>query len=118
MKKKGVSKPNTYRKYRAVLNRFLRFFSDRTSVDEITEDDLNDFMIHLKRDQGLGNNTVVRNLIIVAQFMKKSGKGGVTKGIDLPSKMSVFPGDILMRICKVSSQAVLTPNVRYFSPIF
>ena len=35
----GLKKPNTLRKYKAVLNRFLDFFADRTSVKSITSDD-------------------------------------------------------------------------------
>ena len=39
----ALKKPNTHRKYEAVLERFLDFFRDRDSIDAITSDDLTRF---------------------------------------------------------------------------
>lgn len=44
----GLKKPNTLRKYKAVLERFLEFFSGKTA-QSITADDLNEFMVFLKK---------------------------------------------------------------------
>ena len=82
----GLKKPNTLRKYRAVLNRFLEFFSNKTTVPSITTDDLNEFMVFLKKKHELDNNSVIHNMIIVAQFLKKQGRAGLTRQIDLPEK--------------------------------
>src|SRR5436190_7614468 len=44
----ALTKPNTLRKYRAVLERFSEFFTPQTTPQSITPDDLNQFMVHLK----------------------------------------------------------------------
>ncbi|MDA2926798.1 hypothetical protein MYX78_06130 [Acidobacteria bacterium AH-259-G07] len=41
----GLKKPNTLLKYQAVLERFLEFFSAKTTAQSISVDDLNDFMV-------------------------------------------------------------------------
>lgn len=87
----GLKKPNTLRKYRAVLNRFLDFFSDRTTPKSISTDDLNQFMVYLKRKHRLDNNTVIHNMVIVAQFLKKQGRAGLTRNIDLPEAVRSLP---------------------------
>jgi integrase len=87
----GLKKPNTLRKYRAVLNRFLGFFSEKTMAQTITSDALNEFMVHLKKKCGLHNNTVIHNMIVVAQFLKKQGRAGVTRDVDLPEKITALP---------------------------
>ena len=87
----GLKKPNTLRKYRAVLNRFLDYFSGRTTPQSITTDDLNNFMVYLKRNYRLDNNSVIHNMIIVAQFLKKQGRPGLTRGVDLPEAIRSLP---------------------------
>jgi integrase/recombinase XerD len=87
----GLKKPNTHRKYKAVLDRFLDFFADRTNVKNITSDDLNEFMVHLKRKHKLDNNSIIHNTVIVAQFLKKQGRPGLTRGIDLPERIESLP---------------------------
>jgi integrase/recombinase XerD len=87
----GLKKPNTFRKYRSVLNRFLDYFRERTSPQSITTDDLDSFMVHLKKKHRLDNNSVIHNMIIVAQFLKKQGRAGLTRDIDLPEAISTLP---------------------------
>ncbi len=87
----GLKKPNTLRKYRAVLNRFLDFFAERTTPKSITADDLNAFMVHLKKKHNLGSNSVIHNMVIIAQFLKKQGREGMTKAIDLPETVTSLP---------------------------
>src|SRR2546428_6775213 len=87
----GLKKPNTLRKYKAVLNRFSDFFQNKATPQSITPDDLNDFMVHLKKTHELDNNTVIHNMIIVAQFLKKNGRGGISRQIDLPEKITALP---------------------------
>ncbi|MGD0436432.1 MAG: hypothetical protein ABSB86_08200 [Bryobacteraceae bacterium] len=55
-----LKKPNTYRKYEAVLRRFSKHFEGRT-LDAIPISDLNDYVVHLKRDAGMSANTVLHN---------------------------------------------------------
>ncbi|HLY60999.1 MAG TPA: tyrosine-type recombinase/integrase [Terriglobia bacterium] len=87
----GLKKPNTLRKYKAVLNRFVDYFTDRTNAQSITPDDLNDFMVWLKRNHRLNNNSVIHNLIIVAQFLKKQGRPGLSGSIELPEAVRSLP---------------------------
>ncbi len=87
----GLKKPNTLRKYKAVLNRFLDYFSDRSTAKNVSTDDLNDFMVHLKKKHQLDNNSVIHNMIIVAQFLKKQGRAGLTRSIDLPEAIRSLP---------------------------
>lgn len=86
-----LKKPNTHRKYAAVLQRFLEFFGDRETTDQITRDDLTRFIVALKRDHGLGANTIVHNAIIVAQFFKRQGRAGMTRGLQLPERITPLP---------------------------
>src|ERR1700689_5702257 len=45
----ALKKPNTHRKYEAVLKRFLDFFGYRASIDAISGADLTRFVVTLKR---------------------------------------------------------------------
>src|SRR5439155_23894107 len=87
----ALKKPNTLRKYRAVLNRFSEFFTPSTTPQSIKPDDLNQYMVHLKKKYKHDNNTVIHNMIIVAQFLKKNGRGGLTAKIDMPEKIATLP---------------------------
>ena len=84
----ALKKPNTHRKYEAVLERFLDFFRDRDSIDAITSDDLTRFVVTLKKDHGLGSNTILHNAVIVAQFLKRHGRSGITKELPLPERIT------------------------------
>jgi integrase len=84
----GLKKPNTLRKYRAVLNRFVEFLPDKSTAQSISNEDLDGFMVHLKQGRGLSNNTVIHNMVIVAQFLKKQGRGGLTRNLDMPTKIT------------------------------
>jgi len=86
-----MKKPNTLRKYRAVLERFSEFFTPSTTPQSITPDQLNQYMVHLKRDHEHDNNTVIHNMTIVAQFLKKNGRGGITRHIDMPERITTLP---------------------------
>jgi integrase/recombinase XerD len=69
----------------------LAFFAGKGTAQTITAEDLNGFMVHLKRQHRLDNNTVIHNLVIVAQFLKKQGRAGLTRTIDLPQRISALP---------------------------
>jgi len=87
----ALKKPNTHRKYEAVLNRFLEFFKGRATIDQITSDDLTRYIIALKKDHQLGANTILHNAIIVAQFFKRQGRSGITRGLQLPERITSLP---------------------------
>lgn len=84
-----LKKLNTFRKYESVLNRFAAHFGERT-FEEITIDELNDFVVHLKKS-GMEANTVLHNVIIIAQFFKRSGRGGITRQLHLPERTTALP---------------------------
>ena len=87
----ALKKPNTHRKYEAVLDRFIQFFQDKESIDQIGNDDLTRYIIALKKDHNLGANTVLHNTIIVAQFFKRQGRSGITRGLQLPERITPLP---------------------------
>jgi len=87
----ALKKPNTHRKYEAVLDRFIEFFRDKESIDQIGTDDLTRYIIALKKVHNLGANTVLHNTIIVAQFFKRQGRGGITRGLQLPERITPLP---------------------------
>ena len=87
----ALKKPNTHRKYEAVLERFVEFFRDKESIDQIGADDLTRYIIALKKDHNLGANTILHNAIIVAQFFKRQGRAGITRGLQLPERITPLP---------------------------
>ena len=105
----ALKKPNTHRKYEAVLNRFLDFFGDRDSIDAISGDDLTRFVVTLKRDHGLGSNTILHNAVIIAQFLKRHGRRGITRELPLPERITplvkVYRHEELARFFEVCSDA-------------
>ena len=107
-----LKKPNTYRKYEAVLRRFSKHFEGRT-LDGIPISDLNDYVVHLKRDAGMSANTVLHNTIIIAQFFKRQGRGGITRLLDLPERITTLPKeyrqeelDKFLKACDSSERAL------------
>lgn len=84
-----LKKPNTYRKYKAVLTRFSDHFPSRNLPDIRTEE-FNGFVVHLRKS-GLGANTVLHNLIIVAQFCSLHGRRKLTKDLQLPEAVTFLP---------------------------
>lgn len=87
----GLKKPNTYRKYKAVLNRFVDYFAGRVTTKSVTPDDLNRYTVYLKDELEMNSNTVVHNMIVIAQFLKRQGRPGLTREIDLPQKIAKLP---------------------------
>ncbi len=72
------------------MRRFSKHFEGRT-VESIPIADLNDYIVHLKRDVGMSANTVLHNTIIIAQFFKRQGRGGITRLLDLPERIVTLP---------------------------
>jgi integrase/recombinase XerD len=87
----ALKKPNTLRKYKAVLERFVEFLPPNADPRKVTRDDLTDFMVRLKNKHKLDNNTVIHQMIIVAQFLKRHGKPGATKNLGLPERVISLP---------------------------
>jgi hypothetical protein len=78
-----LKKPNTLRKYRAVLERFAEYFTNRSNVQDISAEDLNRFIVDLMKNQHMAANTVIHNVIIVAQFFKRQGRPNITRELHL-----------------------------------
>ena len=74
-----------------MLERFLEFFKDHETIDQISSDDLTSYIIALKKDHSLGANTILHNAVIVAQFLKRLGRPGLTKGLHLPERITPLP---------------------------
>lgn len=86
-----LKKPNTHRKYEAVLTRFLDFFPDKSTSEAISSDDLTRLIVALKKDHALSANTVLHNAVIIAQFLKRQGRSGVTRELQLPERILSLP---------------------------
>lgn len=84
-----LKKPNTFRKYDAVLRRFGKHFAGQ-ALDAVSVENLNDFIVTLKKS-GMSPNTVLHNVIIIAQFCKRNGRSGITRQVQLPERISSLP---------------------------
>ena len=80
-----LKKPNTHRKYEAVLNRFGEFFRDRGSIDAISGDDLTRCVVTLKKDHGLGSNTILHNAVMSRNFSSAMAGAGSRESCRYPS---------------------------------
>jgi hypothetical protein len=70
----------------AVLDRFVEFLPPNAGPRKVSKDDLTDFIVRLKNKHDLENNSIIHQMIIVAQFLKQQGKAGVTKTLGCPSE--------------------------------
>jgi integrase len=86
---KTLKKPNTHRKYDAVLTRFAKVF-DRRILVSISTEELNDYVVELVKS-GMSANTVLHNVVIIAQFCKRNGRPGLTRLLHLPERISPLP---------------------------
>ena len=84
-----LKKPNTYRKYNAVLMRFDEHFPGR-ELKQISDEELNDFVIKLRKS-GLSANTVLHNIVIIAQFCRRNGRLNLTRDLQLPEAIHFLP---------------------------
>jgi integrase/recombinase XerD len=84
-----LKKPNTYRKYNAVLTRFDKQFPGR-ELQQISIEELNEFVIKLRKS-GLSANTVLHNVIIIAQFCRRNGRLNLTRELQLPEAIHFLP---------------------------
>ncbi len=84
-----LKKPNTYRKYDAVLTRFDEQFPGR-ELKQISIEELNEFVIKLRKS-GLSANTVLHNVIIIAQFCRRNGRLNLTRELQLPEAVHFLP---------------------------
>jgi integrase/recombinase XerD len=84
-----LKKRNTYRKYNAVLTRFEKHFTGRP-LDQISFEELDDFIVKLKKS-GLSANTVLHNVIIIAQFFRRNGRRDITRELQLPEAIQALP---------------------------
>jgi len=86
-----LKKPNTLRKYRAVLDWFAEYFTNRSNVQDISPEDLNRFIVDLMKNQHMAANPVIHNVIIVAQFLKRQGRPNITRELHLPGRVTSLP---------------------------
>lgn len=87
----ALKKINTYRKYKSVIDRFVEFMPPGIDPKKVTREDLTDFKVRLRNKHRLDNNTVIHHMIIVAQFLKRHGKAGITRAIGMPERIVTLP---------------------------
>src|SRR5437016_3073550 len=73
----------------SVLQRFGEHFRGRT-LSDITVEQLNDFVVKLKKG-GMSANTVLHNVIIIAQFSKRNGGLGLPNSCNCQNRSCLFP---------------------------
>jgi hypothetical protein len=88
-----LKKHNTLRKYRAVLERFAEYFTNRPTVQDISAEDLNGFIVELMKNQHMAANTVIHNVIIIAQFLKRQGRPNITRELHLSGRITTLPSE-------------------------
>jgi integrase len=75
--------PRTYSTYRYTLGTLLRESYRRTYVDQVSRDDILQFMNDCYR-RGLGDRTVYDKLVVVLQLFKRHGKTKLIESSDWP----------------------------------
>ena len=90
-KTETLKKPNTLRKYRCVLNRFVEHFKERPTIDAITNGDIDEFIITLMRKHHMSANTVIHNTVIIARFLRRQGRPNMTTQVQLPGAIRTLP---------------------------
>ena len=110
-----LKKPNTARKYRCVLHRFLRFFATASTVDAVTVDDLNRYLVDLLKTHHMSPNSVRHNLVIVAQFLKRQGRPNMTRGVQQPEPITALPREYSNRELALFFSACDEPERALFS---
>ncbi|MBV9500809.1 MAG: phage integrase N-terminal SAM-like domain-containing protein [Acidobacteriaceae bacterium] len=90
-----LKKRNTYRKYNVVLTRFEKHFTGRR-LEQISIEELDDFIVKLKKS-GLSANTVLHNVIIIAQFFRRERPARHYARTAIARSYSLAPADVLRR---------------------
>jgi hypothetical protein len=90
-----LKKPNTFRKYNAVLRRFAKHFAGQT-LDAVSVEDLNDFIVKLKKG-GMSPNTVLHNVIIIPSSANATADQESPGRCTCPNESRRFPASILRR---------------------
>jgi integrase/recombinase XerD len=72
-----------------VLTRFDEHFRSR-ELQQISNEELNDFIIKLRKS-GLSANTVLHDVIIIAQFCRRNGRPNLTRELQLPEAIHFLP---------------------------
>ena len=69
----------------------FRVLQNRSTVRDISAEDLNRFIVDLMKNQHMAANTVIHNVIIIAQFFKRQGRPNITRELHLPGGSRPFP---------------------------
>ena len=82
-------KKRTHLTYRYTLDTLLRASICKTLVDDVTREDILDFIGHCYK-LGLGKRTVYDKLVVVLQLFKRHGKTNLVKSGDWPDYVEVI----------------------------
>ncbi len=107
-----LKKPNTYRKYDAVLTRFDKQFPGR-ELQHISIEELNEFVIKLRKS-GLAANTVLHNVIIIAQFCRRNAARISRPSCSFPRPSTFFPRSTRKNNSHVSWSRAIPGSGLYF----
>jgi integrase/recombinase XerD len=103
---KAHRKLRTYLTYRYTLDTLLRDSYKKSFVDQVTRQDIIDFMTHCYQ-LGLGKRTVYDKLVVVLQLFKRNGKSGLVEANDWPDYVEtirpIYEAEELEALFKVAS---------------
>ena len=71
------------------MTRFDKHLPGRV-LQQISIEELNEFVIKLRKS-GLSANTVLHNVIIIAQFCRRNGRPNLTRELQLPAAIHFLP---------------------------
>lgn len=104
---KAHRKSRTYLTYRYTLDTLLRDSYHKPFVDQVTRQDIIDFMTHCYK-LGLGKRTVYDKLVVVLQLFKRHGKSRLIEPNDWPDYVEtirpIYEAEELEAIFKVASE--------------
>ena len=108
---KAHRKARTYLTYRYTLDKLLRQSYAKTYVDEVTREDILQFMTDCYQ-RGLGKRTVYDKVVVVLQFFKRHGKTRLLEANDWPDYVEtirpIYEAEELEGLFKVATEAEAT----------
>jgi integrase len=108
---KAHRKARTYLTYRYTLDTLLRESYGKLYVDEVTREDIIQFMTDCYR-RGLGKRTVYDKVVVVLQFFKRHGKTRLLEANDWPDYVEtirpIYEAEELEALFKVATEAEAT----------
>jgi hypothetical protein len=113
----ALKKPNTYRKYKAVLDRFVEFLPASIDPRKITSDQLTDFMVKLNNKHKLDNNTVIHQSLGSVDVALEKGGRRIACEVSVTTDAEHELGNVQKCLAAGFETVILVRQTRKFSPL-